>query len=372
MAFTVNDLNDLLRILREQPEWLAEVRRVLLTDEMLTLPDLVRELVEAQRRTDERLAEFQQRIEQQMAEFQQRIEQQMAEFQQRIERQIVEFQQRIEQQMAEFQQRIEQQIAEFQQRTDQRFIELAEAQRRTDERLAEFQQRTDQRFIELAEAQRRTDERLAEFQQRTDQRFIELAEAQRRTDERLAEFQQRTDQRFIELAEAQRRTDERLAEFQQRTEEQIGELKGTLLEMDYRAKVGAIFGSRLKKPKVVDAGDMWDVLRDRLDEEEIRQIVALDLIVRGRLLPPQGEGELWLAVEVSYVVDQNDVMRAAARAALLRKAGLPAIPVAAGKRLTQGASALATESRVVLVQDGSLVGWDDALQDATGERPSAA
>jgi hypothetical protein len=275
MAFTVNDLNDLLRILREQPEWLAEVRRVLLTDELLTLPDLVRELVEAQRRTDERLAEFQQRIEQQMAEFQQRIEQQMAEFQQRIEQQI-------------------------------------------------------------------------------------------------AEFQQRTDQRFIELAEAQRRTDERLAEFQQRTEEQIGELKGTLLEMDYRAKVGAIFGSRLKKPKVVDAGDMWDVLRDRLDEEEIRQIVALDLIVRGRLLPPQGEGELWLAVEVSYVVDQNDVMRAAARAALLRKAGLPAIPVAAGKRLTQGASALATESRVVLVQDGSLVGWDDALQDATGERPSAA
>ncbi len=275
MAFTVNDLNDLLRILREQPEWLAEVRRVVLTDELLKLPDLVRELVEAQRRTDERLAEFQQRIEQQMAEFQQRIEQQMAEFQQRIERQI-------------------------------------------------------------------------------------------------AEFQQRTDQRFAELAEAQRRTDERLAEFQQRTEEQIGELKGTLLEMDYRAKVGAIFGSRLKKPKVVDAGDMWDVLRDRLDEEEIRQIVALDLIVRGRLLPPQGEGELWLAVEVSYVVDQNDVMRTAARAALLRKAGLPAIPVAAGKRLTQGASALATESRVVLVQDGSLVGWDDALQDATGERPSAA
>ncbi len=286
MAFTINDLNDLLRILREQPEWLAEVRRVLLTDELLKLPDLVRELVEAQRRTDERLAEFQQRIERQMAEFQQRIERQMAEFQQRIE-----------QQMAEFQQRIERQIAEF---------------------------------------------------------------------------QQRTDQRFIELAEAQRRTDERLAEFQQRTEEQIGELKGTLLEMDYRAKVGAIFGSRLKKPKVVDAGDMWDVLRDRLDEEEIRQIVALDLIVRGRLLPPQGEGELWLAVEVSYVVDQNDVMRAAARAALLRKAGLPAIPVAAGKRLTQGASALATESRVVLVQDGSLVGWDDALQDATGERPSAA
>ncbi len=242
MAFTVNDLNDLLRILREQPEWLAEVRRVVLTDELLKLPDLVRELVEAQRRTDERLAEFQQRI--------------------------------------------ERQIAEFQQRTDERFAQLAEAQRRTDD--------------------------------------------------------------------------------------QIAEMKGTLLEMDYRAKVGAIFGGRLRKPKVVDAGDMWDLLRGHLDETEIRQVVTSDLIVRGRLLPPQSEGEVWLTVEVSSVVDQSDVTRATERAALLRKAGLLALPVVAGRRLTQGASALAAELRAVLVQDGSLLGWDDTLDEAIGKRSSTA
>jgi hypothetical protein len=69
----------------------------------------------------------------------------------------------------------------------------------------------------------------------------------------------------------------------------------------------------------VDGGDVWELLRDHLDEGEIRWIVAADLIVRGGLLPPQGEGELWLVVEVSRVIDRNDVARAAERAALLRK-----------------------------------------------------
>jgi hypothetical protein len=271
VAFTVNDLNDLLRILRERPEWLAEVRRVVLTEELLALPTLVRELTEAQRRTDERMAEFEQRMERRMAEFEQRMEQRMAEFQQRVEQQI-------------------------------------------------------------------------------------------------ADFQQRTDQRFAELAEALRRTDERLAEFQQRTEEQIAELRGTLLEMDYRAKVGAIFGRCLRKPKAVDAGDLWELFRGRLDESEIEQIVASDLIVYGRLLSSQDDREIWLTVEVSNVIDRNDVARAVDRAALLRKVGLLAVPVAAGRRVTQGALSLAVELCVALVKNGSLVGWDDSLKGALEAR----
>lgn len=43
MAFTVEEFRDLLRILEERPEWRAELRRLVLTDELLTLPELVRE-----------------------------------------------------------------------------------------------------------------------------------------------------------------------------------------------------------------------------------------------------------------------------------------------------------------------------------------
>lgn len=58
MAITVNDLHDLIRLLEEHPEWRAEMRRVLLTDELLQLPDLVRDLIEAQRRTEQQVAEL--------------------------------------------------------------------------------------------------------------------------------------------------------------------------------------------------------------------------------------------------------------------------------------------------------------------------
>src|SRR3990172_6213300 len=52
MTFTVSDYADLVRLLNEHPEWRAELRRLLLSDELLTLPDLVRELADAQRRIE--------------------------------------------------------------------------------------------------------------------------------------------------------------------------------------------------------------------------------------------------------------------------------------------------------------------------------
>ena len=317
MAFTVNDLQDLTRLLRERPEWLSEVQRIVLTDELLALP---RELAEAQRRTDEHFAE------------------------------LAKAQQRNEEQLAELRRRNEEQLAELRRQTDARFAELAEAQRRNEEQLAELRRQTDARFAELAEAQRRIEEQLAELRQRTE--------------EQLAELRRQTDARFAELAEAIRQLTLRFEESQQRNEDRFAEIRGELLEIRYRNKVGAIFGSRLRRPRVVDGGDVWDMLRGRLDEGEIRRIVAADLIVRGGLLPPQGEGELWLVVEVSGVIDRNDVARAAERAALLRKAGLLVVPVAAGERLTQGALTLSEEFGVALARDGGLAGWDEAMAKA--------
>ncbi|MCX7851270.1 MAG: hypothetical protein N2383_00665 [Caldilineales bacterium] len=62
MPFTVTDFHDLVRLLYDYPEWRAEIRRLVLTDEILELPALVRQLgeeqrafAEAQRRTEERV-----------------------------------------------------------------------------------------------------------------------------------------------------------------------------------------------------------------------------------------------------------------------------------------------------------------------------
>ncbi|GBC84867.1 Chromosome partition protein Smc [bacterium HR11] len=63
MAFTVKEFRDLVRLLEEHPQWRDELRRLLLTDELLDLPRVVRELAEAQRETERRLASLTERVE---------------------------------------------------------------------------------------------------------------------------------------------------------------------------------------------------------------------------------------------------------------------------------------------------------------------
>jgi hypothetical protein len=52
MTFTVQEFHDLITLLEQQPAWREELRRLLLTDELLELPQIVRQLVEAQRHTE--------------------------------------------------------------------------------------------------------------------------------------------------------------------------------------------------------------------------------------------------------------------------------------------------------------------------------
>lgn len=114
MAFTVNDLQDFTLLLNQHPEWQAEVRRVVLTSELLALPDLVRELVEAQKRSGRHLdrldtalvdlAIAQARMNEKMAELvaaQARTDEKMAE--------LVATQERFTQEMREFR-RVQQQL----------------------------------------------------------------------------------------------------------------------------------------------------------------------------------------------------------------------------------------------------------------------
>jgi hypothetical protein len=83
MAFKVSDFHDLVRLLEQHPEWRAELRRLVLTEEILSLPQLVRDLAqevrglaEAQARTEVRLTE--------LAEAQARTEQRVGRLEDRV------------------------------------------------------------------------------------------------------------------------------------------------------------------------------------------------------------------------------------------------------------------------------------------------
>ena len=56
MSFTVEDFHDLIELLGQRPEWRADLRRLVLSDDLLELPALVRQLVEAQARTEAAIA----------------------------------------------------------------------------------------------------------------------------------------------------------------------------------------------------------------------------------------------------------------------------------------------------------------------------
>jgi len=73
MAFTVQDFHDLVALVTQHPEWRAELRRLVLTEELLALPQIVHDLAEAQQRTERQIA-------------------QLVEAQRRTERQIVRLQ----------------------------------------------------------------------------------------------------------------------------------------------------------------------------------------------------------------------------------------------------------------------------------------
>jgi DNA-binding transcriptional MerR regulator len=58
MAFTIEDFRDLIQLLGQHPEWRTELRRWVLSDDLLALPQTVHALAEAQRRTEERVEQL--------------------------------------------------------------------------------------------------------------------------------------------------------------------------------------------------------------------------------------------------------------------------------------------------------------------------
>jgi len=145
---------------------------------------------------------------------------------------LAQLQKMTEQSLGTLCQRVEE-LAEAQRKTEQRVEELAEAQKKTEERLeslsqrveelAEAQRKTEQRVEELAEAQKKTEERLDSLSKRVE----ELAEAHKKLEQRVDALTQRVE----ELAEAQRKTEERLNSLAKKVEELTEAVKQMQMEM---------------------------------------------------------------------------------------------------------------------------------------------
>ncbi len=334
MAFTIQDYHDLVQLLVEHPTWKAELRGLLLSDELLALPGVVKELAEAQRRTEERLDVLTESVKG-LAEAQRRTEERLDALTETVK-----------------------ELAEAQRRTEERLDALTESVKG----LAEAQRRTEERLDALTE----TVKELAEAQRRTEERLDALAEAQRRTEERLDALTETVKG----LAEAQQRTEERLnalIKSHERLTDIVGGLQGRMLEITYRDRAGAYFGRLLRRVKAVEPYILEDMLEETLSPDEFDDFLLLDLLVTGKPRQSPESSDIWLAVEISSVVDQNDIERAVRRASLLRRTGYRVVPGVAGESITQGGEAAAEAHRVLLMQDGRVRFWQESLNGWTSE-----
>jgi hypothetical protein len=132
----------------------------------------------------------------------------------------------------------------------------------------------------------------------------------------------------------------------------------------YREQPHKYFGRILRRVHVVDLYDIERELDERLPAEVVDDLRLLYLIVQGRHKELADLSDLWLAVEVSAVIDRNDIERAQRRAAALRQAGYMAVAAVAGEQRTEGAEEAARLNGVVVVQNGIVQYWDEALRTA--------
>ncbi len=206
----------------------------------------------------------------------------------------------------------------------------------------------------LAEAQRRTEAALDRLAERMERGFAEAAADRQRIWEAIRETNDRMERGFAEAAADRRQL-----------REEIRDLKGEARELFYRHRATGIFGRFLREghEATSEVADQLQIAlqEGRITERDYTQVLAADLLWGGRLRET-GEPVL-LVVEASWRVERSDVERARERAQVLCRAGLKAVPVAAGKEWPSEVEALAYEKQVVVVQDGRVdeASWQAAL-----------
>jgi hypothetical protein len=315
MPFTTDDFHDLIRLIETRPEWRAELRRLVLTEELLAAPD--------------QLAALRIRSEEQF--------QALVEAQQRTNIQLTTLTERVTA-LAAAQERMDSQLTTL----TERVTALAAAQERMDSQLMVLTERV----TTLAAAQERMDSQLMALTERVTaltERVTALAAAQERMDSQLMAL--------TEQVAALTRVVHTLTV-------DVGALKGKSLEADYRSRGHAYLSRVVRRPHVLTSDELTTLIEDARDrgmlsDIEAQDLYETDLVVRGRR--SEDRIEIYLVVEISWGVGPRDVERAVQRAHTLAHLGLVTMPVVAGEHILPEAAELARRAQVWQVTDGHAI-----------------
>ena len=362
MPFAAEDFQDLIRLLGEHPEWRAELRRHVLSEELLELPDIVRRLAEAQARTEQALVRLGDRVDglgrrlEELAQAQAQSERrigELAEAQARTELALAQLTARVDA-LAERIDRVEGQIGQLAARIDDLTVRLDTLTARIDALTARME-RVEEQIASLTARMERVEGQIASLTARMERVEEQIAALTARMDS-LAERMERVEAQLAQVVTAL----QELAEADRRLAARVDHWIGPVLELRYEWRASSILGRLLRRVRASAPGEVVDQLLERLGPIEVDEILDADLIVRGQLRDGEPR-EVWIVVEVSATIDRHDVERAVRRARYLAAVHAPAIPAVAGERLTDGAEEYVRAARVLVLRDGALEGWEQAL-----------
>ena len=131
---------------------------------------------------------------------------------------------------------------------------------------------------------------------------------------------------------------------------------GWALEWVVGNRLPAFVGRHIKRCRVVGPMDVIESLENRpaireLSDEDLDQLRRADLIATGVI----DDEKIYLVGEVSFTADNDDVLRAARRAAVLRKIGERAQPFVACDAIAPISAELARREGVWIIVEGRLL-----------------
>ena len=210
-----------------------------------------------------------------------------------------------------------------------------------------------------------------EINQRADARLARLEEIAASSNARLTRLEEiaaRSEQRLTKLEEIAASTNERVSNLEadnRRIHGQLGRLLGAEAERRLQGHLDVVLSQRMRLRRAVtlksiiasiDRG-LADLLEDAEDQQIITpeqniQVRLLDVILRAT--DRATAAPVYIAVEISLTLHQEDIDRAADRAAILEKAtGVAAKAVVVSGRVPppQEAQAAAAGVSIILVED---------------------
>jgi DNA repair exonuclease SbcCD ATPase subunit len=293
MGFTVQDVEDLAKLIETHEEWRQRLRALLLGREIEDLPDqmqtmqkavgaLFSEMARAFNSQAQALSSLIGAIQTLVSSVntlivvQKRQAEEFAGWRAEEDRRFAKLEEAVAR-LAEAQARTEERVSRLEERVsrlEEAIARLTEAQARTEEQLS----RLEEAVARLAEAQARTEERVSRLEERVsrlEEAMARLAEAQARTEERIS----RLEEAIARLTEAQARAEEqlsRLIEAQARTEERVSRLEEAYAQVEERL-------SRLERTvaelaeRLIQLEQTVAELTKRLIqlEEQVRQVVEV-------------------------------------------------------------------------------------------------